>query len=252
MNFDQLVIAGMGFSLLIAVAVVLFYIRYRRQLTLQQLEMSRAETVHQKELLHAVIQSQEEERKRIGMNLHDEVGTALSALRMVLERDETNSNSELSLQCRSIIDRVITDVRNISHDLSPIRTGTYDFTDALEDLCETVNRSGKLHVRLEMDEAHALKRLKESDVLALYRVLLELVNNTIRHAQASAVVLGFSSAADSLHVSYRDNGIGLATAPYRKKGMGMQNIESRLTMIGAAFSFDDAPGGFGMQLKINV
>lgn len=254
MNTYQLIVAGMVFSLLIALAVVLFYIRYRRRLTVQELEMSRAEIAHQKELLRAIIRSQEEERKRIGMNLHDEVGTALSALRIMLERQDPaeSGNRELALKCRSIIDRVIADVRNISHDLSPIRTGTYDFTDALEDLCETVNQSGKLHIDLQMDAPEALKRLEENDVLALYRVLSELVNNTIRHAKASSITLGFSSAPGSLHIHYRDNGIGLPAIAGRKNGMGMQNIESRLNMIGAAFTIDEMPGGFGMQLKINA
>lgn len=249
MNSYELIVAGMAFSLLIAFAVVLFYVRYRRQLTKQELEMSRAETNHQKELLYAVIQSQEEERTRIGMNLHDEVGSALSALRMLTERNGAASDQEWVVQCKSIIDRVITDVRNISHDLSPLRGGTYDFMDGLEDLCEAVNRSGKLEVHLEVEGEEGWKEMKESNGLALYRVLSELINNTIRHAEASLVTIRFSTTGRQLDILYRDNGKGLPDSINHKKGMGFHNIESRLNAIGAEFTIEKMSGGFGMQIR---
>ncbi len=254
MNSYELLVAGMVFSLLIAFAVVLFYFRYRRHLTQQQLEISRAEIIHQKELLQAVIQSQEEERKRIGMNLHDEVGSALSALRMLTERDDVISgdNRNWVPQCKTIIDRVITDVRNISHDLSPLRSGTYDFIDALDDLCEAINLSGKLRINLNVAQHDELKKISDSNGLALYRVLSELISNTIKHSGASSISIEFSQEPGHVNIEYRDNGTGLLNIHGQKKGIGFRNIESRLNVIGAVFTIDETPGGFGMKIKTAI
>lgn len=253
MSVYQLVVAGMSFSLLIAFSLVLFYLRYKRQLTQQLLEMSKAETLHQKELLHAVIQSQEEERKRIGMNLHDEVGTALSSLRLVIERYTTITAKDTGLlqQSKTIIDRAISDVRNISHDLSPIRKGAYDFIDALEDLCNAVNQSGRVAVVLNTDEASEDIQLIDEHALALYRVISELMNNTIKHANAKSININFVTAAGHLHIHYTDDGVGLPDNSVIKKGIGMQNIESRLNVIGGEYTIaDPSLGGFRMQIKL--
>ncbi|CAN5773331.1 hypothetical protein BH11BAC7_BH11BAC7_25820 [soil metagenome] len=250
MSVYELIIAGMLFSLVIAVTFVLFYLRYKRQLTIQQLEISQAETFHQRDLLHATIQSQEEERKRIGMNLHDEVGAALSSLRMMIETYDMKTGNSL-VKCKSVIDRVMVDVRNISHDLSPIRQGAYDFADALEDRCDAINQSGELRIDLYFEENRKDLLLSDSDALAFYRVMSELLNNTIRHAKAKQVEIRFSSAPGKFIIDYHDDGIGLPETNTQKKGMGMQNIESRLSMIGATYLIDQKPVvGFSMRIEL--
>jgi len=246
----QMVIAGMFFFILIAVALILFYLRYKRHITMQELEMSRAETNHQRALLQAVILSQEKERKRIGMNLHDEVGSALSSLRMVMANGVEGSGKAVQ-QCKSIIDQVLVDVRNISHDLSPILQGAYTLADAIEDRCEAVNQSGQIHVHLSFDPGPGSFSPDENVSLALYRVLSELINNTIKHAQAKNIHIRFSLSGNRSEVEYRDDGIGLHQN--QKKGMGMQNIESRLNMIGAEFHIDHSAGrGFHIDIKWNT
>ncbi len=257
MNPYLLVIAGMCFSLLIAVAIVLFYLRYQKRLTLQQLKLSEAETQHQKDLLTAIIQSQEEERKRIGMDLHDEVGSALSSLRMIIENspngEPLHEQQTSSLhQCKPIIDKVITDVRNISHNLSPLRTGAYGFLDAIEDLCASVNQSKQLNIDLRSTIQETNFALDDVSSLALYRVLAELINNTIKHAGAMNIAICFSMENGILLMKYTDDGIGLP-ATISKSGMGMQNIESRLNMIGARSSMLPMNGkGFGMDIQVTL
>lgn len=237
----QMVITGMVFSLLIVISLVLFYWRYKRHISSQELEISRAETDHQRALLEAVILSQENERRRIGMNLHDEVGTALSILRMTID-GEANNPGITNGQSKAIIDRVLTDVRNISHDLSPIKSNVYTFTDAVTDRCEALNASGKLKVDLVIlpDPEHI--ELDETSSLALYRVISELINNTVRHAAASRIHIHILREREVLHIAYRDNGKGMSGSDSERKGMGMQNIESRLNMIGAGFRLERESG----------
>jgi len=248
----QMVLAGMFFSLLLVISVILFYGRYKRHISMQELHMSRAETDHQRALLQAVILSQENERRRIGMNLHDDVGTALSILRMTID-GERDGQGATTGQSKAIIDRVLADVRNISHDLSPIRSSVYTFTDAIADRCDAMNATGQLEVELQfLPDADSIV-LDETESLALYRVISELINNTVRHADARKIHICFTLKTDTLHISYHDDGKGMGIISDDRKGMGMQNIESRLNMIGAEYTMVCESGdGFCFLIEYTV
>ncbi len=148
--------------------------------------MREAELQHQKMLLHSVIRSQEEERARIGRDLHDDAGTALSRLRMSVDSFAMQTNDDPLLaafisHCKTSIDAIVTDVRNIAHNLSPSSLRLYGFTEAMEELADTVNSSGMLHVDIRNEAAAPLDALGHSVALALYRVLQELLAITARH-----------------------------------------------------------------------
>jgi signal transduction histidine kinase len=248
MNVYLLFIAGTEGMLLIAAFFLLFIYNYQKRTVKQLEEKQLLELTHQRDMLHAIIRSQEDERKRIGMNLHDEVGTALSSLRMMIECYDVNADNSLP-QCKSVIDRVLFDMRNISHDLSPIRQGVCDFLDALEELWDSINLGGQLSVNLFISGRDALS-LNENNGLALYRVLSELLNNTIKHAKAKNVEIHFSAEREHLRIDYSDDGIGLPPTIEQKKGMGIYNIESRLNMIGATYSIDQtATKGIRMHIE---
>lgn len=241
-NIYVLVIMAMiGLSLL-AGAFVLIQVAARNRIWRQQQKLLDAHIHHQQELLHAIISSQEEERKRIGMDLHDSVSSTLSALRMMIVKLTRESGSSpktaslLSNECKQIIDRVITDVRDIAHNLSPPLGSAYFLHDVLEDLGERVNRSEKIALVLHLCETGILEQLNQMVSLALYRVLTELVNNTIRHAGAQQINILFSATSNELRIEYRDDGIGMTRTV--RAGMGLHNIESRLSYIGAAYTID--------------
>lgn len=223
----------------------------------QKRKLQEAEIHYQKELLYAVIDSQEKERQRIGTDLHDEVGATLSALRLIIE-DFTEKiklfpeAASFCTQSKAIIDGVINNVRTISHDLSPLGKESHDLMDALEDLTDKINHSGKIHVHLEKGP-DIITGLPGTTSLALYRVFSELINNTIKHAQANHIHLSVNEADEALLFSYRDDGIGLPVEIHTaKKGIGMRNIESRLRMIRSDYAIQNAEkGGFEMNIKLN-
>jgi len=239
-NIYVLVIMAMiGLSLL-AGAFVFIQAAARNRIWRQQQKLLDAHIHHQQELLHAIISSQEEERKRIGMDLHDSVSSTLSALRMMIVKLTRENGpkpaSPLGNECKQIIDRVITDVRDIAHNLSPPLGSAYFLHDVLEDLGERVNRSEKIGMALQLCETSILEQLNPMVSLALYRVLTELVNNTIRHAGAQQINILFTAMNNQLHIEYRDDGIGMTRST--RAGMGPHNIESRLSYIGAAYTID--------------
>lgn len=256
-NIYFLVAIAMIGTAFLVLSFILIIIYNSNKLLKQKRKLQEAEINYQKELLYAVIDSQEKERQRIGMDLHDEVGSSLSSLRMIMENfiekvKGIPESDSFCTQSKSIIDGVITNVRNISHDLSPLGKGTYDFMDALEDLKDRVNRTGRIQMSLDLQSAD-FSKLNNTSTLALYRVFAELINNTIKHAQATSIVLSAQEVEEKLSFNYKDNGIGITEdSKKQKSGIGMKNIESRLRMIGSDFKLKDAgSGGFEINIILN-
>jgi signal transduction histidine kinase len=249
MNIYYLIIGAMLFSLLLTFAVVLFYLRYKKNLAGEQLKSSRAETQHQRALLQAVIYSQEEERKRIGMNLHDEVGSSLSSLRLMLEAYDKKTGYTL-LQCKTLIDTIMHELRDISHDLSPLQSGIDHLTDALEDRCESIQKGAGIRVNFDCGINPNNLVLTEQETLALYRVISELFNNTLKHAQAKQIHLHIFAREKEMVITYEDDGKGMPPEPTGGYGMGMRNIESRLNLIGASYQLILPHQGFLMEIRL--
>ena len=252
------IIVGMSTSFLLMAGLFIFYLRYRKGLLLQQYKMQEAEIAHQKDLLHTVITSQEKERSRIGMDLHDQVGAALSSLRLMVENLAEKDfrripEAELSTQVKKNIDGIIDNVRNIAHDLSPRIKGEYGFYDSISDFCDVINHSGKVRIMLAFANRAAETFLQGNTATAVYRVLAELVTNTLKHAQASEIGISFTLDPDAYHIVYSDNGIGLPPASKGSgQGMGFRNIESRLNMIDAKYSLPEQEKGLQMIISLPV
>lgn len=260
MSIYVYIFTGMLASFLLCMSFVLFYLKYRKNILQKQYQIKAAEVLHQKELLKAVINSQEEERKRIGMDLHDEVGSKLSALRLMVAHFSDKNDAEVpslmqfNQQCKATIDGVITNVRNISHNLSPILSDGYNFYDALYDFCEDINRSGRIHIAISIQQAAEHVLLEHYTKLSLYRIITELINNTIKHAEAHNAYIDFSLIDHTYEIVYKDNGKGLPDSEKAmKKGIGFKNIESRINSVGALYTLQNHAGkGFEAHIHLPV
>jgi len=249
-----LIIIGMLGTILFVFSFMLIYIRNRNKILKQQRKMHEAEIAHQKDLLQSVITSQEAERKRIGMDLHDEVGAALSTLRIKIERNagENATAGDQASIYKSDIDKIIDNMRNISHSLSPRISGNFGFYDAIHELSDGINRSGKINMAVHFDENKLPVFANEQAPMALYRVIAELINNTLKHASAQHIQLAVDIADSKMKIVYNDDGIGVSQKSGKQaNGMGMQNIESRLGIIGAEWEIQKPEnGGYGMVISV--
>ena len=237
------------------IASVYFYTqKVKRNKMMEAQKMQEAEIGHQKDLLQSVITSQEAERKRIGMDLHDEVGAALSTLRIKIEKHagEDAVASEQATNFKLDIDKIITNMRNISHSLSPRISGSFGFYDAVYELSDNVNRSGKINMLVNFNEDKLPEFVNEQSPMAIYRVLSELINNTLKHASAKNIQLSVEVGEDVMKIDYRDNGVGiLQKTGTGSNGMGMQNIESRLGIIDASWQMQHPEdGGYGVLISV--
>lgn len=254
-NIYVLLLISIGGVFLLVISFIIIFVRHQNRLIKQREELQRSELMHQQELLKTVIVSQEAERKRIGQDLHDDVGTALSNLRITIEMfKESDMDREVfSTTCKKLIDRAIQDTRHISHNLSPSGISLYGFMGALEELTEFITSTGKLEVNLSDDTGDRIDELSPDALISLYRVLEELLNNTLKHANATEADIFFTLEEDLLLISYHDNGCGIPATVKMGKGIGQQNIESRLSIIGAVFDLESSgETGFNMMIKVKL
>lgn len=256
-NIFLLIVGGMGGVILLVVLFIALHMRNQNRLLVERELAQEKEIDHQKSLLATVIQSQEAERKRIGQDLHDDVGAALSRLRLTVDMLNANTITPenfkaFSASCKQEIDHIITDVRHISHNLSPPRLALFGFNAALEDLTDIIPRSG---IKLVLDNSamDIMTNLDLTVTTALYRIFEELINNTIKHAAASAINIKLYKDSGNLLINYSDNGIGLKSTDGGKAGMGMQNMESRLNMVNASYELGEHDKkGFSINIKYTL
>jgi signal transduction histidine kinase len=229
-NIFLLVLFAMLGTLLLAASFIFFFVRYQRNIARQKEVMQKAELDYGEQLLNATLLSQEEERKRIGRDLHDDVGASLSNLKMIMAQSEDTTGKH-----KPLIDNIISTVRNISHSLSPPGLDLFGLEFTLQELFDNFTASGIIHLHFENRLGTALDALDKKTTLALFRVIQELLNNTVKHAKAKNVTLQFFMENGKPVMSYRDDGKGMPAEKIKRSGMGMQNIEARLRMIQAAF-----------------
>jgi|GEM_PF-274818 len=254
-NIAVLLAIGTAGMLILAVSVIFMHTRNQNRLLKQKEQAQEAELKHQKVLLNAVINSQEAERKRIGQDLHDDIGAALSGLRLMIELYQpADTEREGFVNFRSntkeTIDTIVAELRHIAHHLSPSLLTLHGLNAALNKQLEFINRTNYLQGSIINDAPEVIRDLEIGTSTAIYRVLEELLNNTIKHAKATTIQINFVKQDNNLLIHYSDNGIGLPPQLVTNdKGMGMQNIESRLSVINATYQIINNPGkGFRIEI----
>jgi len=238
---------------LLAGGVVAFFIMYQKRLFRQQLLVREIETNYKEELLNSNIEMVEEERKRVAKDLHDEVGSLLSTLRLKIgqiPQSDPVQQLQIISDTSDMIDAGIQNVRRISHNITPPGLEMFGLVDTLEDFCEKITASKSIEAYLQCETR--VPRLKPQIELGLYRVVQELVNNTLRHAEASLIRIQLAQEAQDVTLTYSDNGKGFEPDMVGKaKGLGLKNIEARINLIKGTFEWQLKPGA-GMKLIIKV
>jgi len=253
-NVYLLIFYGTLLLFVIIAAFLLFYIRNQNMVWKQRRQLQETQITQQKELLNAVIDSQEIERKRIGQDLHDEIGGTLSAIKLMLNslKNQLNTQQEEVLaDAKELIDKMIVDVRHISHDLSPPGLAVFGLFTTIEAFVNLINNTGQIKISVEHENDLEEVELPEKTSLALFRVLTQLVDNTLKHANATEIKMIFGIHEADLSIAYQDNGKGFdMEVLHQRSGIGMQNIQSRLQMINAAYLIQSSIGD-GFKLNIN-
>jgi len=234
-------IVGMLVLSLLAGAVVIFFFFYQKKMLRQQLQLSEMAAAHREELLHKNIEQVEAERHRIATDLHDELGGIFSTLKLKINQINPGADqNKLLSETREIIDAGVSSVRRISHSMTPPGLEMFGLADALTDLC---NKNNGPQLSLTFSCPNDFPRLDGKVELGLYRIAQELINNSMRHAEASEIILLLSRTDREVCLEYTDNGKGFDMAIFQSRnGLGLKNIEARAKHINASVFWDTAPG----------
>ena len=249
-----LITVGVLIMLLLTFALIAFFLLSQRKLNSERQKAYAQQLAHRELLLYSTLQTQENERRRIAKDLHDDIGSKLNVLHLNLHRlqKQAPGTPEITETLRDlfgVIHTTIDTTRRISHDLLPPTLESFGLPEALSELCGQYRQSGTLALEFEAKE-NAASPLDKTAELQLFRVVQELLANSVKHGRATQIFIQLLQGPKELRLNYRGNGIGFdLTAPDYKPGLGMQNIESRMRMIGAEFSFETAPGA-GVRVSI--
>jgi len=239
-NIYVLISLGIAGAFFLAAGVVFFFVAYFKKVARQKAELQKAELAYQASLFTAVIQSQEEERRKIGREMHDEVSSILSGLR--LRMTAPSKKMETDEESIAAVNKLSGIVRNISHLLSPPELEMSGFHEAVENLCESFSDNHSIQIVVNDAVPGFITKDKFQLSLSLYRILQELITNTIKHANASVINIHIKNEDGNFIVDYFDNGTGYNYNKEDTAGLGMQNIRSRLLLTGADHSLETAPG----------
>jgi PAS domain S-box-containing protein len=205
---------------------------------------------YEKRVLEAIINTEEREREKFARNLHDDLGPLLSSIKMYMNSFKTDSSFEkqkfIIEQVNDIVKESITTTKEISNDLSPHILTNYGLHAAIESFLQKFPNSN-----IELVSNLKSVRVKSEIEFSLYRIVKELINNTMKHAKATQASIQLMQKRSLLHLIYTDDGVGFdANALNDKKGMGLFNILSRLKSLNGKYKFPQVEKG--MKIEISV
>lgn len=201
----------------------------------------------EKVLLHAIIQAEESERKRFAKDLHDGLGPILSTVKMslttVARRDYDDTSRMILRNTDLAIDEAIKSIREISNNLSPHILNNFGLKKAIRNFINKINLTDAIQIDFSTN-IHD-QRFENNVEVVLYRVICELITNTIKHAKATTVDITLVLVGGRLHCTYHDDGLGFSQTDFaqiRQTGMGFSNMLSRITSLNGTFEYNSEKG----------
>ena len=208
----------------------------------------------ERKILSAVIETEDKERQRFAEDLHDGLGPLLSTIKLYVDQmNNTNMKPEdknnLLKSTYELLDESIKTTRAIANNILPGTISDNGLVAAVNSFCHKVQSTGAVNINFE---SNLQVRLDSNLEKTLYRIIIELINNTIKHANATNIDLDIEMNEGNLTVFYSDNGIGF-NMNQKSGGMGMDNIKNRCKSINAEYKFSTAPGkGFKMVISLEL
>ncbi len=251
-DIPLIILLGSVVILLLIGGIGLFILLYQKRILQEKQKRALQELNHQEEMITLQLESQEQERKRIGADLHDSLGSLLwgakvnaSFIQRSVEMNEQVFASHQELT--EILDESIEVVRRIAWELTPEAfqdSGLSESVDRLKDRFD-----GKiLKITLEEDGG---RLWNDERALQVFRIIQELINNAIKHSGASLLEISMKWTDQNLKVAVKDNGIGFTTGP-KQKGVGLWNVNQRVKRLNGKISIGIPPIRTGVEIYLDI
>lgn len=233
---ERLILGGILIGILSLIAGGIYL--YRQRLEREQRELE--EQIRQQGVkLETTISTQEEERSRLARDLHDGIGQVLSATRLNFGSFESKIDTEGYRKALTMLDEACREVREVAHVMMPRSLEEEGLAAALQEIIDKSLSASGLQVNMEVVGKPVM--ISRSIEINVYRIAQELVQNTIKHAEATELHLQLIFRPDRLLLMVEDNGKGIGKNPV--EGFGMANIQTRSKAIRGNFHLENSPEG---------
>jgi len=234
------IVIGATIFLILVIALLLFIFTAGKKVEIFKEELKEADARKEEATIKAHIQGVEEERKRIGGDIHDDIGPMLAVAKMSLQdftlcKDEASTQSHIQ-KVEQEIDEVAQKIRDLSKELVPEVLIEQGLEGAIRQVCRKINIRGKLFAQFEFKGK--LPPMEIKDQLKILRITQELSNNAAKYAQAENLYIRISHQPKALTLEVEDDGKGIDLEPLNQgaqKGFGLKNIALRAKELGGKF-----------------
>ena len=249
-RFLNSVLVGILIISIAGVAALVFLRRQQKLIGRQQAVIAQQQ-IRQLELksLRAMIEGQEGERSRIARDLHDGLGIQLSRIKLFVEAHQEQLPLSVKEPLNQFLDEACTETRLISNDLRPYALSTFGLIPALEDLVQKLNLVNETSLVLE--HYGEIPPLGDEASAMIYRVIQELLNNALKHAQAQTITIQVMTNDETALISVDDDGVGGEVSESPSTGNGVTNIKSRIAYLGGQVMWH-SEAGKGTSVMISL
>lgn len=252
-----LIITGTSMMFFLGMLIITFVVLYSRKMDKKNNAIKLAVKNQEVELLKAVLETQETEREQIAANLHDEIGPLLTSHKLNLNlliydlKDGLLTTEKIKKE-QVFIDGVINDIRRVSYDLTPHFLLKFGLDKALRNHLSKIST-----VDIEIDVNFDSVLLDKATQINTYRIVLELLNNILKHDTPSGLQFTGSIKMDLLEIQVDHNGRGLSNDEFidlakHSQGLGLNSIQSRVSVLGAELLFNRSNDNAGFILQIPI
>lgn len=209
---------------------------------------------HQKniEVMQAIITTEELERKRIARDLHDGIGSRLSALKMkVADVKGMSENPNDMAAVTNLLNMSISELRQVAYNLLPEALLKLGLENALQDLCDSLKSES---VRVNFHANQLKNDIIEAHQIVIYRIVQELVNNALKHAQCTEILVDCSQNGSLVLLAVEDNGLGYSNEKIKAtEGLGLKNLKNRVEMLNGKMDIISEVGkGTSVNIELNI
>ncbi|MCV9929328.1 ATP-binding protein [Flavobacterium sp. LS1R49] len=254
-RLNTILFAVLSFLLFLTVLFLWIFNKNQKKLSAQKeinlkQDLMAFENRHKLSVSKALIQGEEIERKRIARDLHDGLGSMLSGLKIHLNLAK-KEKGEVIHGADTLLDNSIKELRNISQNLMPESLLELSLEHALRDLCAA---NSNAITKIEFQYLIKKSKLPKNYEIRIYRIIQELLNNALKYAKASQVLVSCSQNQDVFFITVEDNGIGFDILDTKNKnGMGLKNIKNRVEFLNGKLEIESKINqGTSVYIELNV
>ena len=247
-----------GSAVTILLISLLTYRTYKQKQRLQQQRIIELETEKKLTATEAVLKGEEQERTRLAKDLHDGLGGMLSGIKYSLNNMKGNlimtpENNQAFERSMDMLDSSIKEMRRVAHNMMPEALVKFGLDTALKDFCNDVNQSGALQVSYQSIGLEN-EVIEQTTAIAIYRIVQELINNTMKHAAAKMAIVQVTRSDGQMAITVEDDGTGFDTALLKKsKGIGWSNIQNRIEFLKGTLDVrSEKEKGTSVHIELNI